>query len=93
MRGARSARGWAWAVVPAFVLVIVIFVPSLIRSSGVDLDEHVEPGTIWYMLVHDSRWMVGAMVGFMVAVLRESARGLLRNGVQEWREWRRRSHR
>lgn len=80
-------RRWVWALVLVSMAVFVIYLPTLMRFSVIDLDDYVEPGTFWYMLVHDHRWMLGAMVGYFIAELHMASKGLWKEGKRELREW------
>lgn len=80
-------RRWVWALAIVCMAVFTIYLPTLMRFSVIDLDDYVERGTFAYMLVHDHRWMVGAMLGYFIAELHKASKGLLKEGRKELREW------
>ena len=84
----KKERGWAWALVVVGITAFVIFSPIFVHLPQVDLDEYVERGTFWYMLVHDSRWILGVLIGYLVAELRFACpKGMFKEGVKELKEW------
>jgi len=91
MRNAKNGNGKGWALVLVFVVVAVIFLPSLMRISGVNPDEYLEKGTFLYIVIHDGRWIVYGIVGYFIAEMRFASKGLLKRGLEEWREWRERT--
>ena len=90
MRNARNGNGKGWACILVFVIVAVIFLPSLMRLSGVNPDEVIEKGTFLYIAIHDGRWIVYGIIGYFIAEMRFASKGLLKKGLEEWREWRER---
>lgn len=59
-----------------------------VHIPQVDLDNYVESGTFWYMLVHDSRWIIGALIGYLVAELHLACpKGMFKEGKKELKEW------
>lgn len=83
----ERGRRWVWALGLASMVVYMIYLPTLMRFSAIDLDDYVERGTFAYMLVHDHRWIVGALVGYLVAELHIASKGLFKEGKKELREW------
>ena len=80
-------RRWVWALAIVCMAVFTIYLPTLMRFSVIDLDDYVEQGTFTYMLAHDHRWMIGALVGYFIAELRFASKGLWKEGKRELREW------
>lgn len=90
MNESNNGNGRVWAFYLVLVLVSMIFVPSLIRLSGVNPDEYLEKGTFLYILIHDGRWIVYGIVGYFIAEMRFASKGLLKSGLLELKEWRER---
>jgi len=90
MSDGSNGNGKVWVFYLALVLISMICVPSLMRISGVDPDEHLEKGTFLYILIHDGRWIVFGIIGYFIAEMRFASKGLLKKGLEEWREWRER---
>lgn len=84
----KKERGWEWALVIVVIIAFVIFFPMFVHIPQVDLDNYVERGSFWYMLVHDSRWIIGAMIGYLAAELHLACpKGMLKEGKMELMEW------
>lgn len=86
----KKGRGWGWALVVVCITAFMIFSPIFVHLPQVDPDEYVERGTFWYMLVHDSRWILGALMGYLVAELHLACpKGMFKEGKKELKEWQR----
>lgn len=72
-------------------IIIIIYFPYITHIAGIDLDDYIDPklNPIQYMFAKYHAWMVLIIIMYGIFVIADNSRGLLKSGMEEWREWRR----